>query len=96
MLWPLLLVGGGAFLLGASKAKQKTATVSTTVRKRVMGPVSGREYLLEDFPDSGFFVVQYEPDRTLVTYRRVGTGKELSQSKGNPTTIAIIRQDFEK
>jgi len=93
MLWPLLAIAGFGFVV-ASKAKPKT----TLNKMVVLGPRSGETWDAEVFPDAGLVVVMSRRgDKTVASFTKDAATKRYTfkQSKGLPTLIAMMREDFE-
>lgn len=90
MWWLLSLLGGGLFF--SMKGKPKTV-----VKKReAFGPRSGETWDVEDFPDAGMIVVHSRRgDRSLAVFHKKDGKFVFSQSKGSPTIIGMMRDDFE-
>lgn len=94
MWWPLLALAGFGFVVSA-KSKPKTTLNKLTV----LGPRSGETWDAELFPDAGLVVVHSRAPRqgTVAAFHKDPATKRFvfRQSRGNPTLIAMMRDDFE-
>src|SRR6266700_1530476 len=89
MFFPILAGILGLMLGGKSRP------ISRQLKMKMLGPVTGNHYQVEDLIDAGSVVV-LAPDGTVVVFDRAVPGGPLSfkQARGNAGTVDLVKKDF--